>query len=200
MIQLGDTTQWIQDRGDETLRLDYDLTPDSLVWDVGAYLGDWTEAIRSRVQCKVVIFEPIDVYRKKLYDRFKGEINIFYCMGGLSDYTSKVVMYHNKDRSGVEEKTGTSTWCKMYDVYEFWRTVVFPAIHLMKINVEGDEYKIIPRMIETGMIWHVKNIQVQFHLVDTKSPERYEKIAEDLSKTHTCTWRYPFVWENWRLK
>ena len=200
MIQLGDTTQWIQDRGDDTLRLDYDLTPDSLVWDVGAYLGDWTQAISSRYKCRVDSFEPVPDSFEALSRRVTTHVKTWCYNIGLADYTASVCISVNKDRSSTIEEKGIRVWCEMIDVFEFWRQIQSPPIDLMKINVEGGEYKIIPRMIETGMIEHVKDLQVQFHLVNTESPERYEKIAEELSKTHTCTWRYPFVWENWRLK
>ena len=36
---------WLQDNGDETLRLDYELTPDSMVLDLGGYRGQWASDI-----------------------------------------------------------------------------------------------------------------------------------------------------------
>lgn len=36
---------WFRDQGDSTLRLDYDLNADSLVVDVGGYLGQWSSDI-----------------------------------------------------------------------------------------------------------------------------------------------------------
>ena len=38
-------TKWVEDKGDETLRLDYSLTEDSIVFDLGGYRGDFAEAI-----------------------------------------------------------------------------------------------------------------------------------------------------------
>jgi hypothetical protein len=45
----------------------------------------------------------------------------------------------------------------------------------------------------------IKEIQVQFHLVEGYQ-QMYEAIGNELNKTHCLTYRYPFVWENWRRK
>ena len=70
---------------------------------------------------------------------------------------------------------------------------------LCKINIEGGEYLLLNDLIDNNMITKLNNIQVQFHLIENYQ-EEYNKLAEKLSKTHELTWRFPFVWENWRIK
>jgi hypothetical protein len=63
---------WIADRGDQTLRLDYDLTEESVVVDVGGFMGDWSEAIEERYHPAIHIFEPVSQYREEIRRRFRG--------------------------------------------------------------------------------------------------------------------------------
>ena len=82
------------------------------------------------------------------------------------------------------------------DIFE---VINHDTIDLLKINVEGAEYEIIDNLIESNTINKIKSIQVQFHCVN-KYTKIYDSLSNKLSNTHTITWRYPFVWENWTLK
>ena len=72
--------------------------------------------------------------------------------------------------------------------------------HLLKMNIEGGEYEVLPRLIETGLILAVDNLQIQFHPIDSQSPGRMKAIQLALEKTHELTWRYQWVWENWKRR
>ena len=48
--------KWFADHGDQTLRLEYpELNSDSIVFDVGGYSGDFSEAIIERYNCNVTL-------------------------------------------------------------------------------------------------------------------------------------------------
>jgi len=70
---------WNYCRGDETFRLNYQLNSDSLVFDVGGYLGDWSDAIYQKYQCKIWIFEPVKLYYQKMSKKFSNisKIRVF---------------------------------------------------------------------------------------------------------------------------
>ena len=70
----------------------------------------------------------------------------------------------------------------------------------MKINVEGCEYEILNRLISTGLISIIDNIQVQFHNFVEDSKSLKDKISRDLIKTHRLTYQYEFIWENWKIE
>ena len=38
-------------------------------------------------------------------------------------------------------------------------------------------------------------INFKFNIMDE---EEYQYIFDGLSKTHSITWKYPYVWENWK--
>ena len=67
----------------------------------------------------------------------------------------------------------------------------------MKINVEGDEFKIIDKILNDGIIDVFDNLQVQFHEFYPNSRELRLELHNKLSQTHHLTYNYEFVWENW---
>jgi hypothetical protein len=54
-------------------------------------------------------------------------------------------------------------------------------VNLLKINVEGAEYDILDKLIETGYIKNVDNIQVQFHNFVPNAEDRRQKIQTELA-------------------
>ena len=68
----------------------------------------------------------------------------------------------------------------------------------MKINIEGGEYAVLERMMETGIIGKCGELQIQFHEWYPEARALREKIVKSLSLSHYRTWNYPFVWENWK--
>ena len=70
----------------------------------------------------------------------------------------------------------------------------------MKINIEGGEYDLLEHFLESGFIKNINNIQIQFHDFIPNAEERMKKIQYELEKTHSLTYQYPFVWENWQRK
>jgi hypothetical protein len=53
-------------------------------------------------------------------------------------------------------------------------------------------------MIDTGLIAEIDEVQVQFHDFVPDARGRMDEILADLALSHEPTYRYPFVWENWR--
>jgi hypothetical protein len=73
-------------------------------------------------------------------------------------------------------------------------------VDLLKINIEGGEFELIPAIIDSGLISRVRFIQVQFHSFAPNAYELREQIRKNLKKTHQEMWCYQFVWESWKRK
>jgi len=58
-IQAQRVISWFADKGDETLRLDYDLDENSTVFDIGGYKGEFARDIFCKYNCNIYIFEPL---------------------------------------------------------------------------------------------------------------------------------------------
>ena len=86
------------------------------------------------------------------------------------------------------------------DIFSFLNKEGINKIDLIKINIEGGEYPLLKRMIETNIIEKCNDIQVQFHNFYPNAITLRNEIRDSLQKTHFLTYDYPFVWENWRKK
>jgi FkbM family methyltransferase len=193
------TDAWIADRGDQTLRLDYDLTEESVVVDVGGFMGNWSAAIEARYHPSIHIFEPVSQYRKEIEQRFRGCPKLTVYPYGLADRTTWAEIAVGGDASSVTRKIGKQTeTIELRDVAEVLGLMAERGIDLIKINIEGGEYGLLKRMLETGLTARCRDIQVQFHAWIEGAAERRENLQRRLRATHRLTYEYPFVWENWR--
>ena len=50
--------KWFRDGGDENLRLSYDLNSESIFFELGGYLGNYTKKILDKFNPVSYIFEP----------------------------------------------------------------------------------------------------------------------------------------------
>lgn len=185
-VTLNEQSQAIwQSQNLEHLRYEYDLKPDDVVIDLGAYRGEWAREIRARYGCCVIAVEPtdsIDGYEcetiKKAAWIFDGKLRF----GGAFYYTS-----------AYEDQTHE------YECFDVNSIISrFDEIALLKVNIEGAEYALLDHVINAGLHERIKNLQVQFHEIETEPwAAWYSGIEGRLKETHHLKWRYPFVWESW---
>jgi len=191
---------WFENQGDKTLRLNYDLNEDSIVFDLGGYEGQWASDIFSRYCCHIHIFEPVIEYANRIENIFLKNKKIVVHKIGLSDNSKIVQISVNRDESSVFKQGKDSIDINLVRALDFIKEKNIKKIDLMKINIEGGEYELLEHLINTGFMVHIKNIQVQFHDFIADAEQRMVNIQSELAKTHSLTWQYPFVWENWTIK
>lgn len=187
-VTLNEQSQSLwQSQNLEHLRYEYDLSPDDLVIDIGAYRGEWASEIYRRYQCRLILIEPGPWANgfehgeviNKAAATYDGMMNF----GGAYYYASAC------------ETPGYRYEC--FDVNTL--LVKYDEIALVKINIEGLEYPLLEHMYRGNLMKRIRNLQVQFHLIEGEdSLARYEVISELLLETHSPTWRYAHCWENWR--
>ena len=193
--------KWFKDKGDQTLRLDYpELTPDSIVFDLGGYLGDFSAAIIERYNCKIYIFEPHPEYFSKCIKRFSSYKNVKVINYGLADKDGEFLLSNQSDGSSFinpnhAKKDGIK--CVIRDVFGVLKEQNITSVDLMKINIEGGEFPLMEHIISSGKQAIVRQYQIQFHNFVEKAVDRRIQISRALSETHIRTWCYTFVWENW---
>jgi FkbM family methyltransferase len=194
--------RWFADRADYTLRVTYPLTPQSIVLDVGGYEGGWAHEIDSRYGCTIHVFEPVPEFAENIRQRFAGRPNIHIHVFGLSDRTSNATIFLDKDSTSVHKSRGTPIPILLRNPAEVLAELNLANrdIDLIKINIEGSEYELLPHLVDTGLISRLRDIQVQFHDFVPNASERMQNVHDQLSKTHDLTWQYRFVWDNWRRK
>jgi len=180
------------------------LNSDSIVFDVGGETGIWSKEIYSKYEPNLYVFEPHPRAVKILEETFAGKkAKIFpYGLGSknesakLSDSGMGSSIYDSSTSYAVSEKFDI----EIRDIAEVIKELELDSIDLIKINIEGGEYDLVPHMIKTGMANQCKIIRIQFHDWIPNAFEMRKKIVRELSKTHDVEWSYPLVWESWIRK
>jgi FkbM family methyltransferase len=191
---------WFAVNGDQTLRLNYDLHPDSVVFDVGGYQGQWASDIFARFGCEVHIFEPITEYAGYIRQRFAGNGKIKVNEKGLAGTDRLDRISINKNLSSVlNAGTVMTQQVTLVSAATYIRECGIETVDLVKINIEGMEYELLDHLIDTELIRFCRNIQVQFHSFVPDAEDRMGLIQKRLTATHHITYQFPFVWENWAI-
>lgn len=200
-IQSFRVQSWFKDNGDETHRLNYNLTENSIVFDLGGYKGEFASAIMNKYNCTVFIFEPISFLYDIIVNKFSDNRKLHpYCFGLYNKTTRRQISLSDNASSIFITKTNTVE-IQLKDIAEFLNENSVGIIDLIKINIEGAEYDLLESLINYGLISRFKNIQVQFHdFIIPNAELRMRNIQQQLSKTHQLTYQYEFVWENWKIK
>lgn len=201
-IQKKRCKPWFKINGDKTLRLNYDLSKSSIVFDLGGYKGNFAQEIYNRYLCKIFIFEPVKSFYKIIDDKFKDIPKVTTYPYGLANEDKELFISDSEDASSVFIDSEGSEKIKLKSILNFINNNNnITHVDLIKINIEGGEYEVLEALLESGMISIFKNLQIQFHdfIIDNAS-ERMENIQVQLAKTHKITYQYKFVWENWVIK
>ena len=201
LIQRERVLPWFAVKGDETLRLDYDLNEKSVVFDVGGYKGEFAGDIFCKYNATIYVFEPIQSFFQIIKNKFVNNQKVKIFNFGLAGKDEAMQISMSDNSSSVFLKTEDSETIQLKSIVNFIQQNNIQSVDLIKLNIEGGEYELLEALIENNLIGIFKNIQVQFHdfLLDD-GKERMHKIQENLSKTHQITYQYEFVWENWKLK
>ena len=192
--------EWFRIRGDDTLRLEYPLTAESVVFDIGGFRGDWAMRILERYGATVHVFEPVPAFADMIAARFRDVEKVFVHRFGLADRDETRPIAVLSDRSSVYRRGSAAVMATFCDVASFLQRADVRRVDLMKINIEGGEYALLPRLLDTGLTRAIGDIQVQFHETHPDAAARRATIRERLAQTHELTYDFPFVWENWRRR
>ncbi|MBU2529219.1 FkbM family methyltransferase [bacterium] len=191
---------WKKIDGDKNLRFDYDLNTNSIIFDVGGYVGDFTAGIFCKYNCNVYVFEPINEYYKTIVSRFANNKKVKVINSGLAGERRQQKMSVDKFSSSEFKNAKNTEKVNMISIADFIRKNNIGKIELLKVNIEGGEYELLESLLNEGLISSVKYIQVQYHRFIKNAEKRRENINKRLAQTHKLMWNYPFVWESWEIK
>jgi FkbM family methyltransferase len=181
----------------------YDLDSDSLVLDIGGYTGGWAMRMYCLYSCYIDIYEPHPVLslEAKLNFLYNSKVPVFTIALGsengiMSLYGNDMSASLLPNRMGrYEHKVVVKRASDLFKEKYSGR-----MIDLMKMNIEGAEYGVLPDIMNNFGIDNIKNINISFHNNVQNYKEKMAAIRNDLSKTHEKTWGYDYWAENWRLK
>lgn len=189
--------QFKLDNAERGLRYVYPLNQDSVVVDLGGYVGEWAERISTMYDCTIYIFEPVKEFADQAIQRFKDNKKVHIYTFGVSDKDEETTISLNGVASSVFV-AGKGTSIKLRDIKTVFEELHIKNVDLLKMNIEGGEYAVLPRMIENDMISKCKDLQIEFHHFYPDAEKLRENIRSSLKKTHHLTYDYPFFFESWR--
>lgn len=177
----------------------------NIILDVGGFVGLWTERMLIRASYRSFIYEPMQKYFDIIVERFRRNKDVLVFQAGLGKKDG-VIQIEDKGIASTAflDKNGILEECYIMDVSKEIIRVLEEEkerrIGVMKINIEGGEYDLLERMIETNMIELIDIYHIQFHTFADNAHARACRIRKELSKTHQLQWSFPWVWERWILK
>jgi len=189
---------WYRDDVKGEYRYAYDLNGNSLVFDIGGYQGEWAEKIYDLYKSNILIFEPHPVFYMKLVDKFSEIEKVTVYNFGLGAKTESSFLSDEENESSTMKNAGGRITVSIKSITDFLIENNIGTVDLVKINIEGGEYELLESLIKSEKVSTFLNIQVQFHNFFSDAYKRMEKIKKDLLKTHHPTYKYRFVWENWK--
>lgn len=200
-LQFERVKPWFAVEGDSTLRLNYVLNENSIVFDLGGYKGEFTSDIYNKYSPTIYVFEPILSFYEIIKNKFSNNSKVNVFPYGLGSKNEQIKISLTDNSSSVYIDSNQFEIIKLKSIINFINENNITSVDLIKINIEGGEYDILEELIENDMISIFKNIQVQFHdFIISNAKERMNAIQTKLSITHELTYQYEFVWENWKLK
>ena len=194
---------WLAAEGDRTLRLDYPLGLDSVVFDVGGYQGDFAWQIRERYGCQVRLFEPVARFHRQCVERFAADPAVVCHPFGLGDREEELEMRDDSDASGAFNPASAGKPVEKVRVRPLAAVFAESGAHridLLKVNIEGGEFALLDHLLSTGLIKEVVHLQVQFHDFFPDAAARRERLRQLLTRTHVEQWNFPFIWESWKRR
>ena len=141
------------------------LNKDKIIFDVGANTGEWTQiALKVFPGAKFHIFEPSLSLNKSL-KKFSNNENVIINQFGISNDKGNMKLYNSGEliaSSYPLNKTSTFEEIKVKTIESYCTENGIENIFYLKIDVEGNEFKVLEGCAELLNKNKVKFIQFEF--------------------------------------
>ena len=183
----------------EAKRMDLSfLSADDTVFDFGGFKGEWALHAFNHNGPTVHVFEPHPTFASQIENRFANNPKIITHALALGTADGTLDLSDDGDASSALTTRENAVSGRVQKAATFPAKMASP-VALAKLNIEGGEYDLLPALDQADWLKNIKKLQIQFHLYSEADIAARNAIRRTLSKTHTCDWEYPFVWEQWTL-
>jgi FkbM family methyltransferase len=195
-IYLNPYRQYVFNGHDRLLFEGHAFPPKQTGIILGGYQGVSATKWLKMYDLKLIIVEPIFDYFDQLKRKFANNpaVIILNLAAASKDGKRKIVV--NGDRTSFFEINGDIQNVATIDVCSIIE-MAQSTIAFLEVNIEGGEYEVLTRLIETGHISKIYRLFIQFHDVNADSSRNRELIEDSLTLTHTLVFNYPWVWQYW---
>ncbi len=196
---IGPLGDYYRNGGNDQL-YDVPVTTNDLVIDAGGYKGEWSARMAAQFGCRSEVFEPSPDYADYCKRLFRNNERIRVhasALGGLNR-TAKFTLNATGTSEFLSSETSEMVFdAKVQDVKPFLDSLGEQYVACLKINIEGGEYEVLERLLDTQQILQFKSLLIQFHMQPEGWESRREAIIERLNVSHKQVWCYPMLWEKW---
>lgn len=188
------------------LLTDAHLDRTSIVVDAGAFIGEWAGTIEDRYHPRIYAFEPSPTSFAQLEQRLGTipSVELFNVGLGAADETIELhgsmgpgATTGSGSVPGAGSPIGEPVMVEVRDIARLFDELGLERIDLLKVNIEGAEYDLFDRLIETGWLERIESVSIQFHEWHPNAHRRRRRIRRELARTHREVWCYDWVWELW---
>ena len=164
-----------------------------------------------RYGCNVYVYEAVNRYYQQIVNKNNPNLIPFNC--GVSTLDGKTHIHVCDEGSAIgnyaeQKKKNDKNGSYQSNVAKFAheppeeiviRDVAqllndYDRVDLLKINIEGIEYEILPRIISSGHINKIKHLQIQFHDFVNNGEFLHENITTELKKSHNLVFESMWNW------
>jgi FkbM family methyltransferase len=179
----------------------FPLTEESVVLEIGGYAGRWALEIAGRFNPRLYVFEPqhwaYQICREKLLEYDNAKVFNF----GLGTKSGKYQMHKVGTDScsfvipeGGDHPTGEG---ELVEISHFLETQSLHAIDVCLMNIEGYEFALIPHMLQLGLFDRIRWFMCQFHPFGENSKADYQRLRDELSEGRLIKFDYGTVLTCW---
>ena len=176
------------------------LNAGDVVLDVGGYHGDWADRMVTLYGVKVHVFEPHPRFAKMIEDRVSGNPDVVVHPYAIGRNAGRLVLSDDENASSALAAKDTGVAGQVRAVADVFEAHQIDQVAVVKMNIEGGEYDLLPALIEADLMRRIGRLTVQFHKYEPSQIQARDEIRKALEDTHECVWNFPFVWEEWALK
>ena len=136
------------------------INNNSIILDIGANIGDVTDVITKKYNPNIYCYEPNIICYNHMLKRFKKNSKIKIFNVAVSNFTGEAFLYFHEKAKNIAEFNQRSSLKREKDGLDVNKKVEVDCINikeildqhnkidLIKIDIEGSEYEIMPEIIK----------------------------------------------------
>ncbi len=191
--------KYAKDGYNDQLTRNHNLGSEDSILVLGAYKGATIQEWLNQYQVKVFAVEPIPEYVQTLRSRFNANPRVKIFPFAVGENSEQIELSVDEWNTSNFINSAKKYKCDKRDIATFIDTLA-PPPRVMEVNIEGGEYEVMFRLIETGKIKDVDTLLIQFHNYGLRCEYDRAKIRWNLATTHECVFNYDWIWERWEKK
>lgn len=184
---------------DDLLYTNHELSTSDTVLVLGGYKGKSIKIWRNLYDCNVVAYEPIPAFFELLNEKFAGDHKVSLHQFAVSDKEESILFALAEEGTSAFLKAEQNLRIAAKDI-EAELARINPSPVVIEMNIEGGEYVVLKRLLQTQSIRKVHTLLIQFHNYGYEQELARAQIRLALSETHFCEFSYEWLWEKWTLK